>query len=150
MARYYPEEKRILTLEEAQELGLPEEVVVDLKFGATARVQAATLERQAEAQKKQANDILEPALQLLATFAEGWPVVGDYVGEVKSIQIDGRTFSRVVRAGSASLNKDKMKEYLVTKGVAPELVMAAIEAGTTIGAGSVSVSMKEAQRKEEL
>lgn len=132
-------EKRILTLEEAAELGLPEEIVVDLKFGTTVRIQAANLEKQAEVQKAQANEILEPALQMLATFAEGWNL--EDVGEVKSIQIDGRTFTRVVNSGRPSLNKDKMKEYLVSKGVKPEVVMAAIEAGTTVGKGSVSIAM---------
>ncbi len=132
-------EKRILTLDEAQHCGLPEELVTDLKYGAAKRVQAAALEAEAEKLKMEANAILEPALKMLGVFAEGWGVEG--LGKVKSITVDGRVFTRVVNPGRASLDKDKMKLYLVSKGVSPDVVMAAIEAGTGVGKGYVSISM---------
>ena len=133
-------EKLILTLDEAQHYGLPEELITDLKYGAAKRVQAAAFEAEAEKLKTEANAILEPALQTLAVFAEGWKTV-EGLGTVKSVIVDGRVFTRVVNPGRASLDKDKMKTHLVSKGVAPGLVMAAIEAGTSVGKGYVSVSM---------
>ena len=132
-------EKLILTLDEAQHYGLPEELITDLKYGAAKRVQAEALEAEADTLKTEANAILEPALKMLGVFAEGWGVEG--LGEVKSIIVDGRVFTRVVNPGRASLDKDKMKLYLVSKGVSPDVVMAAIEAGTSVGRGYVSVSM---------
>lgn len=132
-------EKLILTLDEAQHYGLPEELITDLKYGAAKRVQAAALEAEADKLKTDANTILEPALKMLGVFADGWKI--EELGEVKSIIVDGRVFTRVVNPGRASLDKDKMKLYLVSKGVSPDLVMAAVEAGTSMGKGSVSVSM---------
>ena len=133
-------EKLILTLDEAQHYGLPEELVTDLKYGAAKRVQAAALEAEADKLKTTANAILEPALKMLGVFASGWKTV-EGLGEVKSVIVDGRVFTRVVNPGRASLDKDKMKLYLVSKGVSPDVVMAAIEAGTSVGRGYVSVSM---------
>ena len=133
-------EKHILTLEEVEGYGLPEEVITDLKFGTTQRVLADAMEKQAEAMKGQANEILEAALCLLGVFAASWDTsdLGD-VGEVKSIMVNGRAFTRVVSEGRASLDKDKMKQYLVGHGVSVDVVAAAIQAGTTVGKGSVLV-----------
>lgn len=141
-----PTEKLILTLEEAQHYGLPEELVTDLKYGAAQRIQAAALEAEAEKLKTEANAILEPALKMLGVFAEGW-TMAEELGEVKSVIVDGCVFTRMVNAGRASLDKDKMKMYLVSKGVSPDVVMAAVEAGTSIGKGYVSVSMRQEKGK---
>jgi hypothetical protein len=68
----------------------------------------------------------------------------DSVG-IKSVLWRGRPVTLVERKGSAVLNKPKLKMELVERGVPAQIVMDSMEAATTVGKASTTVSLGKAE-----
>ena len=124
-------------MDEAKELGLPEEVVADIALGLDDRARADEYETEAKTLKERGNKLLLPALKLLELFTGR-----------RSVREGGRVVS-LVYFTRKTVNAGKMKEYLVGKGVPVGLVVKAATAATTeTSSTSVRVAKEKGKSNE--
>ena len=135
----------VLTLEEAMTLGLPEEVVTDIKWAVGQRGMADAMIAEAKKLTDEATPILMEAMQLYTAFAKSWNTDEVYGEEIKSVTYGDRLVTLVAQGSSSSLNKDALKQYLVGKGVEVEVVAAAFAAATSTSAPKTPYSIRVAK-----
>lgn len=121
----------IPTLEEAVEAGLDEDLVTDIKWAVTIRDNVAYEERTLAEQKRSANSTLMPALTLASHLTGS-----------TSLRV-GDSIVSLVDSNRPSLDKDKLKDGLLRRGVGVDVVAEALSEATSMSQ-STSVRLRKA------